>query len=62
MVKLLKVEDKFSDEDFTERAKTDGIYTGKQSALYKRKLPERPRPQPKCGAKRENFSFANFLP
>jgi len=46
MVKLPKVKDKFSSEDFTERVKTDGIYIGKESALDKRKFPERPGPQP----------------
>ncbi|MBQ9616701.1 MAG: hypothetical protein IJR38_10265 [Selenomonadaceae bacterium] len=53
---MSEVEDKLLSGSFTERAKTDGIDIGKQTASDKRELPGRPGPQPRCGAKRE-FSF-----
>ena len=62
MVDLSKVEDKLSSGSFTARAETDDIDIGKQSASDKRELPGRPGPQPECGAKREVFPSADFLP
>ena len=62
MVDLSEVKDKLSAGNFTARAETDGIDIGKQSASDKRELPGRPGPQPECGAKREAFPPADFLP
>ena len=56
MVDLSEVEDKLPVGSFTARAETDDIDIGKQSASDKRKLPGRPGPQPRCGAKREMLS------
>ena len=62
MVDLPEVEDTLPSGSFTVRAKTNGIDIGKQSASDKRRLPGRPGPQPKCGAKREDAPPSGFLP